>query len=276
MSHTHRPFLIFWVIASRARAHVIPGLTSQVSAPLPLTHAFGGSFCKEKGRPECHYSVRSLPSMSSKIPTVVPTSGEEDAVRDDSTSTGLSFWAGEEADSDANADTGAQHTAKKGSGTAVGVTGLVLPFKRYRVKHTRHVEDEIRPACMYILESKSGSHNDFQAVSAQCVCTYLLSSVHFKIGGEKKISLWITLPAFPFPRHSPPRPVPLSCLVFERSFSLRARLSASPATGLAGLLENELLGDFFGCLGFLSLATERFVPYVDAIFCDRGGIASAK
>ncbi|CAM9578249.1 unnamed protein product [Ectocarpus sp. 4 AP-2014] len=112
--------------------------------------------------------MRSLPSMSSKTPTVVPTSGEEDAVRDDSPPTGLSFWAGAEADNDGNADTGAQHTAKKGSGTAVGVTGLVLPFKR-------------------------------------------------------------------------------------------ARLSASPATGLAGLLENELLGDFFGCFGFLSLATESIV-----------------
>ncbi|CAM9613649.1 unnamed protein product [Ectocarpus sp. 12 AP-2014] len=126
------------------------------------------SFCVEKGRPECHYSTRSLPSMSSKTPTVVPTSGEEDGVRGDSPQTGLSLWAGAEADNDGNADAGAQHTAKKGSGTAVGVTGLVLPFKR-------------------------------------------------------------------------------------------ARLSASPATGLAGLLENELLGDFFGCLGFLSLATESIV-----------------
>ncbi|CBN75199.1 hypothetical protein Esi_0072_0052 [Ectocarpus siliculosus] len=107
--------------------------------------------------------------MSSETPTVVPASGEEDAVRDDSPPTGVSFWAGAEADNDANADTGTQPTAKKkGSETAVGVTGLVLPFKR-------------------------------------------------------------------------------------------ARISASPATGLAGLLENELLGEFFGCLGFLSLATESIV-----------------
>eukprot|EP00752_Nemacystus_decipiens_P002826 g2634.t1 len=37
----------------------------------------------------------------------------------------------------------------------------------------------------------------------------------------------------------------------------RGRFSASPATGLIGLQENEFLGDFFGCLGFLSLASER-------------------
>lgn len=40
---------------------------------------------------------------------------------------------------------------------------------------------------------------------------------------------------------------------------VRGRFSASPATGLIGLQENELLGDFFGCLGFLSLASERLV-----------------
>ncbi|CAM9724077.1 unnamed protein product, partial [Ectocarpus sp. 12 AP-2014] len=39
----------------------------------------------------------------------------------------------------------------------------------------------------------------------------------------------------------------------------RVRLSPSPATGLPGLLENELLGDFFGCLGFLPLASESDV-----------------
>eukprot|EP00903_Cladosiphon_okamuranus_P019499 g17932.t1 len=39
----------------------------------------------------------------------------------------------------------------------------------------------------------------------------------------------------------------------------RGRFSASPATGLIGLQENEFLGDFFGCLGFLSLASEGTV-----------------
>lgn len=39
--------------------------------------------------------------------------------------------------------------------------------------------------------------------------------------------------------------------------ALRARLSASPATGMVGLQENAFLGDFFGALGFLSLASER-------------------
>lgn len=37
---------------------------------------------------------------------------------------------------------------------------------------------------------------------------------------------------------------------------LRARLSPSPATGLVGLPENGFLDDFFGCLGFLCLASE--------------------
>eukprot|EP00752_Nemacystus_decipiens_P002827 g2635.t1 len=39
----------------------------------------------------------------------------------------------------------------------------------------------------------------------------------------------------------------------------RGQFSASPATGLIGLQENEFLGDFFGCLGFLSLASESTV-----------------
>ncbi|CAM9315888.1 unnamed protein product [Pylaiella littoralis] len=39
----------------------------------------------------------------------------------------------------------------------------------------------------------------------------------------------------------------------------RGRFSASPATGLIGTPENELLGDFFECLGFLSLATGSVV-----------------
>lgn len=39
----------------------------------------------------------------------------------------------------------------------------------------------------------------------------------------------------------------------------RSRLSASPATGLIGLQENGFLSDFFGCMGFLSLASERSV-----------------
>ena len=38
---------------------------------------------------------------------------------------------------------------------------------------------------------------------------------------------------------------------------LRGRFSPSPATGLIGLQENEFLGDFFDCLGFLSITSER-------------------
>eukprot|EP00903_Cladosiphon_okamuranus_P015987 g14765.t2 len=37
----------------------------------------------------------------------------------------------------------------------------------------------------------------------------------------------------------------------------RCRLSASPATGLVGMEENLFLSDFFACLGFLPLTTER-------------------
>ena len=40
--------------------------------------------------------------------------------------------------------------------------------------------------------------------------------------------------------------------------SSRCRLSASPATGMVGMQENVFLGDFFGCLGILPLATERW------------------
>ena len=47
--------------------------------------------------------------------------------------------------------------------------------------------------------------------------------------------------------------------IVERVILLRGRLSASPATGLTGLQENVYLVDFFGCLGFLSLATKRWV-----------------
>ncbi|CAN0443019.1 unnamed protein product [Pylaiella littoralis] len=41
----------------------------------------------------------------------------------------------------------------------------------------------------------------------------------------------------------------------------RCRLSASPATGLVGMQENAFLGDFFGCLGILPLATESIVRH---------------
>ena len=37
----------------------------------------------------------------------------------------------------------------------------------------------------------------------------------------------------------------------------RCRLGASPATGLVGMQENGFLSDFFGCVGFLPLATQR-------------------
>ena len=37
----------------------------------------------------------------------------------------------------------------------------------------------------------------------------------------------------------------------------RCRLSASPATGLVGMRENTFISDFFGCIGFLPLATQR-------------------
>lgn len=40
---------------------------------------------------------------------------------------------------------------------------------------------------------------------------------------------------------------------------LRSRLSASPATGLVGLKESGFLSDFFRCMGFLVLASERLV-----------------
>eukprot|EP00903_Cladosiphon_okamuranus_P006027 g5945.t1 len=39
----------------------------------------------------------------------------------------------------------------------------------------------------------------------------------------------------------------------------RCRFSASPATGLIGQQENGFLDDFFGCLGFLSLANESTI-----------------
>ena len=41
--------------------------------------------------------------------------------------------------------------------------------------------------------------------------------------------------------------------------ALRGRFSASPATGLIGLQENQFLGDFFDCLGFLAIANQRSV-----------------
>ncbi|CAM9344936.1 unnamed protein product [Ectocarpus fasciculatus] len=39
----------------------------------------------------------------------------------------------------------------------------------------------------------------------------------------------------------------------------RCRLSASPATGLVGMLENAFLSDFFGCIGFLPLTTPSHI-----------------
>ncbi|CAN0391286.1 unnamed protein product [Pylaiella littoralis] len=48
-------------------------------------------------------------------------------------------------------------------------------------------------------------------------------------------------------------------LVPDSMLTKRCRLSASPATGLVGLQENGFLGDFFGCLGILPLATESTV-----------------
>lgn len=49
---------------------------------------------------------------------------------------------------------------------------------------------------------------------------------------------------------------------------LRGRFSASPATGLIGMLENELLGDFFECLGVLSLATGRYDMISKCCLCE--------
>ncbi|CAM9198085.1 unnamed protein product, partial [Hapterophycus canaliculatus] len=65
------------------------------------------------------------------------------------------------------------------------------------------------------------------------------------------------------PRSSPP---PLKRWGVKRSLgrsvpdcSRGSQLSASPATGLVGLQENEFLTDFYECLGFLSLASESTV-----------------
>ena len=47
---------------------------------------------------------------------------------------------------------------------------------------------------------------------------------------------------------------------FDRALRViccRCRLSASPATGLVGMRENAFLNDFFGCVGFFPLTTQR-------------------
>lgn len=38
----------------------------------------------------------------------------------------------------------------------------------------------------------------------------------------------------------------------------RGRLSASSATGLVGMQENDLLSEFFRCMGFLKLTNDRY------------------
>ena len=55
-----------------------------------------------------------------------------------------------------------------------------------------------------------------------------------------------------FPRQTMFLPV-----LYLFSFCHRCKLSASPATGLVGMEENGFLCDFFGCVGFLPLATHR-------------------
>jgi len=45
---------------------------------------------------------------------------------------------------------------------------------------------------------------------------------------------------------------------FHLGTSARCRLNASPATGLVGMQENGFLSDFFGCVGFLPLTTQRY------------------
>jgi len=49
------------------------------------------------------------------------------------------------------------------------------------------------------------------------------------------------------------------CQTFAHRLFFRSRLSASPATGLLGLPENGFLHDFFGCLGFIDVVSERCV-----------------
>lgn len=48
------------------------------------------------------------------------------------------------------------------------------------------------------------------------------------------------------------------CVVVPCAAAKRCTLSASPATGLVGMKENSFLVDFFGCLGFLPLTTQRY------------------
>lgn len=40
-------------------------------------------------------------------------------------------------------------------------------------------------------------------------------------------------------------------------YTIRYMISPSPATGLLGMEENSLLRDFFQCLGFLKITSER-------------------
>ena len=61
----------------------------------------------------------------------------------------------------------------------------------------------------------------------------------------------------------------VSCPIERPAAALRGRFSASPATGLIGLQENGFLGDFFGCLGFLSLASERYVVSIQILLVAR-------
>ena len=68
-------------------------------------------------------------------------------------------------------------------------------------------------------------------------------------------------PSLGFSAMVPPHHIP--CLLpakllpnIAHGIVCRSRLSVSPATGLIGLPENGFLHDFFGCLGFIGIASE--------------------
>lgn len=133
ISHIGRPSVLRVETTSQqawARPHSSrPHPSHAGTSPFPSVAC---SFCVARGTQECHYSIRSIPGMSSSmITTLVPASGEVGEV---SLPAGLSFWATEEGAGDADADgekREAHGIARGGSGTAVGVnTGLVLPLKR--------------------------------------------------------------------------------------------------------------------------------------------------
>lgn len=255
------------------------------------------SFCASRNRAECHYSRRRSPSRAPASDDSLQASPcSLSPGHDDDDVTGKSFWPAEPGSASTPSECRElAAVASSGAGGGGAVQGLVLPLKRFEPNFfliARRTSTTASATACIPNRTSLGSSPTYSTFKRKCdpdsfapwcpgctavaprLCTLnAMASVEFRslFGTMRRCHRAFVAfrrsQAFPSPRlpdanrtvNAAPAPLRLVDSMIETPVTclFRGRFSASPATGLIGLEENEFLGDFFECLGFLALANQR-------------------